>query len=90
MLAQTVKIDRAGRVTLPQPALDVLRDQTSDESEVVVELTDEGVILKPKRVETPITARIAAMNLPVADWTQMEQDIEGRDLYLHRRIVGQV
>ena len=76
MSLQTVTIDRAGRVALPKQALDALGAQTSQEAEVALEVTEGGVILKPKRAATPITDRIAAMNLPVADWEQMEREIE--------------
>jgi len=75
MSSQTVTIDRAGRIALPKQALDALGAHTAQEAEVVLELTETGVILKPKREMTPITDRIAAMNLPVADWKQMEQEI---------------
>jgi bifunctional DNA-binding transcriptional regulator/antitoxin component of YhaV-PrlF toxin-antitoxin module len=71
-----VTIDRSGRVVLPQPALEVLGVPASVESEVLIELTSTGVVLKPKPAATPITQRIAAMNLPVADWAQMEQEID--------------
>lgn len=76
MFAQTVKIDRTGRITLPKPALDALGAHGADEKEIVVELTDAGVVLKPAPTTTPITERIAAMNLPVADWEHMEREIE--------------
>jgi len=75
MSSQIVTIDRAGRIALPQQALDVLGAHTSQEAEVVLELTEAGVVLKPKREATPITDRLAAMNLPVADWEQMEHEI---------------
>ena len=75
-MAETVVIDPAGRVTLPPRALDALGAQRAHEAEVVIELTDAGVVLKPKQSLSPITERIALMNLPTADWPQMEQDIE--------------
>lgn len=76
MLAQTGTIDRNGRITLPQQILDALGVHTSQEMEVLVEMTEEGVIIKPKHLAHPITERIAAMALPVDDWGQMEQETE--------------
>ena len=74
MFTQTITIDRAGRITLPKQILDALG--VRPEAEVVIELTETGLVIKPKHLITPITERIAAMNLPVADWDQMEQEIE--------------
>jgi hypothetical protein len=45
------------------------------EAEVVVSLTNAGVLIKPKNL-SPITDRIAAMGLPVANWEQMETESE--------------
>jgi AbrB family looped-hinge helix DNA binding protein len=74
MSVQTTTIDQAGRITLPKQILDALG--VHPEAEVVIELTETGVVIKPKHSTTPITERIAGMNLPVADWDQMEQEIE--------------
>jgi len=74
MFAQTITIDRLGRITLPKQILDALGVQP--ETEVVIELADKEVVIKPKQPFTPITERIATMNLPVADWEQMEREIE--------------
>ncbi len=74
MFTQTVTIDRAGRITLPKQILDALG--VRPEAEVVIELMETGLVIKPKHPITPITERIAAMNLPVAAWDQMEQEIE--------------
>ncbi len=76
MFAQKITIDHTGRITLPRRVLDVLGVPASREIEVVIEVTKGGVIIKPDRSTTPITARIAAMQLPVADWSQMKQEIE--------------
>jgi bifunctional DNA-binding transcriptional regulator/antitoxin component of YhaV-PrlF toxin-antitoxin module len=76
MLAQKVTIDQAGRIALPKRILNALGVQVSHEAEVVIELTKTGVVIKPQHPATPITTRIAAMDLPVADWDQMEQEIE--------------
>lgn len=76
MFSQTTTIDRNGRITLPQPILAALGVHTLSKAEVTVELTEIGVVIKSKRSVTPLTDRIAAMGLPVADWTQMEQEIE--------------
>lgn len=74
MFTQTITIDRAGRITLPKQILDALG--VHPETEVVIELMETGLVIKPKHPITPITERIAAMNLPVAAWDQMEQEIE--------------
>lgn len=74
MFTQTITIDQAGRITLPKQILDALG--VHPEAEVVIELIETGVVIKPKYPISPITERIAAMNLPVADWDQMEQEIE--------------
>ena len=74
MSPQTVVIDHAGRITLPKSALDALG--VHPDEEVTLSLTDEGLVIKPKRTAATITERIAAMNLPVADWETMEPEIE--------------
>jgi len=74
MFTQTTTIDRAGRITLPKQVLDALG--VHPEAEVVIELIEAGIVIKPKYPTTPITERIAAMSLPVADWDHMEQEIE--------------
>lgn len=76
MFAQKITIDQAGRITLPPRILGILGVPASREANVVIEVTKAGVVIKPERSATPITARIAAMRLPVADWNQMEQEIE--------------
>lgn len=74
MLAQTITIDRAGHIALPKQILDALG--LRPEAEVVIELTETAIMIKPKHPTVPITERIAAMGLPVAGWDQMEQEIE--------------
>jgi AbrB family looped-hinge helix DNA binding protein len=69
MSIQTVTIDQAGRITLPKQILDALG--IHPEAEVIIELVETGVVIKPKHPPiTPITERIATMGLPVADWDQ--------------------
>jgi len=74
MLSQMSTIDKNGRVAIPKPMLDAL-GITSD-SEVVIELTDAGIVIKSTNLTPSITQRIADMNLPVADWDEMEQEID--------------
>jgi AbrB family looped-hinge helix DNA binding protein len=62
MLAQTVKVDRSGRVVLPKNIRERLKIRPG--SEVIVEIKDT------------ITQRIASLRLPVGDWDQMEREIE--------------
>ncbi len=74
MLSQTSTIDKNGRVTLPKPMLDALG--IASDSAVVIELTDVGIVIKSTNLTPSITQRIADMNLPVADWEEMEQEID--------------
>ena len=74
MLTQMSTIDKNGRVALPKPMLDALG--ISSDSEVVIELTDAGIVIKSKNPIPKITQRIASMDLPVADWEQIEQEID--------------
>jgi bifunctional DNA-binding transcriptional regulator/antitoxin component of YhaV-PrlF toxin-antitoxin module len=74
MFAQTITIDRTGCITLPKQILDALGVHPM--AEVVIELTERGVVIRPQHPIASITERIAAMNLPVAGWEQMEQEIE--------------
>jgi len=71
---KTATIDRAGRITLPAEALRALG--ISAEAEVVVESTDDGVLIRAKASATPLTDAISAMDLPVADWERMESESE--------------
>ena len=74
MHSQTSIIDKNGRIALPKTMLDALG--ISSDSEVVIELTNDGIIIKSNHSLSSITQRIANMNLPVSDWKQMEQEIE--------------
>lgn len=74
MPAQTAKIDKKRRIILPKKMCDVIG--FLPETDVIIELTNDGLFIKPKLSATPITKRIASMELPVTDWTQMEKEIE--------------
>jgi bifunctional DNA-binding transcriptional regulator/antitoxin component of YhaV-PrlF toxin-antitoxin module len=76
MSVETTTIDRTGRIILPETVLTALGISPSQETEVVIELTETGILIKPKPPRTSITERIAAMELPVADSDEMEQEIE--------------
>jgi bifunctional DNA-binding transcriptional regulator/antitoxin component of YhaV-PrlF toxin-antitoxin module len=76
MYAQVGIIEQDGRITLPQQILDALGIRTARETEVIVELTEAGVVIKPKTSAHPITDRLASMSLPVGDWEQIEREIE--------------
>ena len=67
-------VDQWGRIKLPQPILKALG--LRPEAEVTVQVSEEAIIIKPRKAETPITATIAAMNLPVAEWETIEREIE--------------
>lgn len=76
MFAETVIIDQSGHIILPKQALAALGVPSSGKAEVIIELTETGVVIRPKHMVTPITDDIATMDLPVTDWDQMEQEIE--------------
>ncbi len=76
MFAQTSVIEQGGHITLPQQILDALGIHTSRETKVIVELTEAGVVIRPMASAHPITDRLASLSLPVADWDQMEREIE--------------
>ena len=69
-----VKVDKQGKLTLPKHALDALG--VEKEAELVMELTDSGILLTFKKSLPPLTEQIAAMNLPVSSWEQMETETE--------------
>ncbi len=73
MTENATTIDREGRVAIPLTMLDAIG--LPPEAEVVITLMYDGVLIKPKTL-SPITDRIAAMSLPVADWEQMETETE--------------
>ena len=75
MRTLTVTVDRSGCMTLPEQVLEVLGLQALQEGEVIIELTDKAVVIRPKHPVTPITEGIAAMNLSVDEWDQMEKEI---------------
>jgi hypothetical protein len=60
---------------LPEQVLEVRGLQALQEGEVIIELTDKAVVIRPKRPVTLITEGIAAMNLPVDEWDQIEKEI---------------
>lgn len=73
-MLHTVKVDKQGKLTLPQDALDALG--VKKEAELVMELTEDGVLLSFKKSLPPLTEQIAGMNLPVSSWEQMESEVE--------------
>ena len=73
-MLHTVKVDKQGKLTLPKDALDALG--VKKEAERIMELTDGGILLSFKQSLPPLTEQIAAMNLPVASWEQMETETE--------------
>lgn len=75
-MVHILTIDQKGRIKLPWQIMESLGIKT--DTEFVVELTESGLLLKPKvsPTATPLTDQISAMNLPVADWEQMEQEID--------------
>ena len=74
MTTQTARLDRSGRISLPNPVRDFLRLKPG--SQVIIEMRGEEVMLRAEEGVTSITNRIAALALPVGDWEQMEREIE--------------
>jgi antitoxin component of MazEF toxin-antitoxin module len=70
---EVMHIDGAGRLALPTTVLQALGVEPDED--VVAELTEDGLLIRSRGSDT-ITERIAAMNLPVGEWEQMEQEIE--------------
>lgn len=67
-------IDNAGRITLPKKILHALK--IAPYAEVILEITDRReILIKPQKIAAPITERVAAMNLPVSNWSEMEKEI---------------
>lgn len=77
MAVEIAKIDKYGRVKIPEKLRHFFG--LKPESVVRIEMTDKGIVIQPETITGSITKRIAEMNLPVADWEQMEREsIEGR------------
>lgn len=75
-MVHTLTIDQKGRIKLPWQIIESLGMKT--DTELIVEMTESGLLLKPKSfpTSTPLTDQLSAMNLPVVDWEQMEQEVE--------------
>ena len=74
ILTQSTHIDQSGRVLLPLPMLEAIG--VAPETDVLVQVVGSDILIRSKRSLPPITAYLAEMALPVADWTQMEREIE--------------
>jgi bifunctional DNA-binding transcriptional regulator/antitoxin component of YhaV-PrlF toxin-antitoxin module len=74
MLAQIIQIDKQGRIELPRMMREALG--LFPETKVIIELTERGIFIRPKLTATPITQKISDMDLPISDWSRMEQEIE--------------
>jgi bifunctional DNA-binding transcriptional regulator/antitoxin component of YhaV-PrlF toxin-antitoxin module len=75
-MVNTLIIDQNGRIKLPWQIIESLGMKT--DTELVVEMTKSGLLIKSKSSNLPtlLTDQVAAMNLPVADWEKMEQEID--------------
>lgn len=77
MPKEIVKIDKYGRIKLPEQ----IRQHfgLTPNSAVTIELTASGIIIRPQKITGSVTRRISKMNLPVAEWEEMEDETgEGR------------
>ncbi len=78
MAKQITKIDKHGRIELPKE----MREMCGllPETDVLIEVKEDGIFIKPRLAETPVTQKIAEMDLPVAGWEEMEKEIEAGHL----------
>lgn len=74
MTSQIARVDSSGRISLPKPVREFLRLRPG--GHVIIEFRDKEVMLRPPNSSANITNRIAALELPVGDWEQMEREIE--------------
>ncbi len=74
MVKQISKIDKHGRIELPKE----MREMCGllPETDVLLELKGDGIFIKPRLADTPVTSKIAEMDLPVSGWEDMEKEIE--------------
>lgn len=75
MFTQIIKIDENGSITLSPEIIEALG--VGKKTDITIELTKEGAIIKSKEKALSITDRIASMELPVNDWEDMEREING-------------
>jgi bifunctional DNA-binding transcriptional regulator/antitoxin component of YhaV-PrlF toxin-antitoxin module len=71
---ELARVDPDGRLVVPRSVL--AETGIGPDDVVTMEVTRRGLLIRSKRSDTPITDRIAAMSLPVAEWEQMEREIE--------------
>ncbi len=74
MLTLSCKIDPNGQITLPKDILKLFG--WIPNMDVILEMKKKNIVIRPQNSMPPITYEIANMDLPVADWEQMEQEIE--------------
>lgn len=73
-MIQTYRTDQAGRLTLSADLLAAIG--IGPDEVVILEFSNEAMIVRRQAGGTTITKRIAAMNLPVSDWKEMKREIE--------------
>jgi antitoxin component of MazEF toxin-antitoxin module len=66
-------VDSLGRIALPETVMERLG--VEPDGRVVLELVEDGALIKSPASETSLTQRVAEMELPVADWDQMKSEI---------------
>ena len=69
-----VVIDQSGQLVLPEEIIRALGVNEPRDAEVTV--TDTTIVITLEHAATPITEGISAMQLPVAEWEQMERETE--------------
>ena len=74
MSSQVVKIDKNRNIQLTDEICQ--KSGIQPESDVIIEATQKGIFIRSKLESTPITDELIKMQLPVADWEQLECDIE--------------
>lgn len=71
---ETMRIDHIGRLIMPEHVRRALG--VGPNQDVIAEITPDGLLIRAASSEASITQRIAALNLPVAEWEQIEREIE--------------
>ncbi|MDQ7052653.1 MAG: AbrB/MazE/SpoVT family DNA-binding domain-containing protein [candidate division KSB1 bacterium] len=74
MSSQISKIDKQGRILI----LARVRKKygLKPDTEVYIEIQEDGIFIRHKPSATPISHKIGQMNLPVSEWDKMEDEIK--------------
>jgi len=73
-MEKIIEMDKSGRVVIPKELRQALRIR--DAQPLLVELRKGEIVLKPLNLKGDPLKAIAEMNLPIAEWEQVEKQIE--------------